>query len=93
MPSSTLILGILCPQPPLRYSLGLSICCVSQSDATRAAWELLQDFTRKEFRGVAQEPYLSSPAARQRLREALMVWLGLPCCKPSRPGSVAHCST
>ncbi|GIL58931.1 hypothetical protein Vafri_13941 [Volvox africanus] len=38
-----------------------------------AAWELLRDFTLKEFRGAAQEPYLSSPAKRQRLREALKI--------------------
>ncbi|GIL91178.1 hypothetical protein Vretimale_18822 [Volvox reticuliferus] len=46
----------------------------STSTAQReAAWELLKDFTLKEFRGAAQEPYLSSPAKRQRLREALKI--------------------
>ncbi|PNW78776.1 hypothetical protein CHLRE_09g389801v5 [Chlamydomonas reinhardtii] len=40
-------------------------------DPNIAAWELLRDFTLKEFRGIAQAPYLSSAASRQRLREAL----------------------
>ncbi|KAG2487202.1 hypothetical protein HYH03_014176 [Edaphochlamys debaryana] len=38
-----------------------------------AAWETLRDFTLKEFRGVAQEPYLSSPAKREKLRAALLL--------------------
>ncbi|EFJ50407.1 hypothetical protein VOLCADRAFT_103872 [Volvox carteri f. nagariensis] len=53
-----------------------------------AAWDLLRDFTLKEFRRAAQEPYLSSLAKRERLREALKLafsgpyppagWLGPP---------------
>ncbi|PNH04389.1 hypothetical protein TSOC_009444 [Tetrabaena socialis] len=49
----------------------------STTAALDEAWLLLRDFTLKEFRGVAQEPHLSSPDKRQRLRAALK--LGLFC--------------
>ncbi|GLC42046.1 hypothetical protein PLESTM_001280200, partial [Pleodorina starrii] len=45
-----------------------------------AAWDLLRDFTLKEFRGAAQEPYLASTAKRQRLRDALK--LAFACAYP-----------
>ncbi|KXZ54329.1 hypothetical protein GPECTOR_5g412 [Gonium pectorale] len=43
-----------------------------------AAWEILRDFTSKEFRGVAQDPYLSSAAKRQRLMAALKLVYAQP---------------
>lgn len=41
------------------------------------AWALLQDFTAKEARGLAQ-PLLNSRDSRRRLRDALLVsgWCG-----------------
>lgn len=43
--------------------------------AVEAAWALLQDFTAKEARGLAQ-PFLNDRASRQRLRDALLVRAG-----------------
>ncbi len=36
------------------------------------AWQLLQEFSAKEARGLAQ-PLLNSPDKRRRLRDALLV--------------------
>jgi len=40
--------------------------------AAEAAWQLLEEFTQKEARGLAQ-PLLDSPDKRRRLRDALLV--------------------
>ena len=47
--------------------------------APEQAWQLLQDFTAKEARGLAQ-PLLDSSEKRRRLRDALLV--------RHRPGSL-----
>lgn len=48
----------------------------SGGTGTNSTWEVLREFTRKEFRGLAQS-YVATPQQRQRLKENILVSAGL----------------
>lgn len=58
------------PRPRTLVIAGSSNALATLEDS----WALLKDFTQKEFRGQAQH-LTSTPAARERLRQALQVRL------------------
>ncbi|KAL4444597.1 hypothetical protein ABPG77_002414 [Micractinium sp. CCAP 211/92] len=49
----------------------------SEALSVEAAWALLEDFTQREARGLAQ-PLLDAPEKRRRLRDALLVAAAAP---------------
>lgn len=55
----------------------LQVEAPSEAMGVEAAWALLEDFTAKEARGLAQ-PFLNDRASRQRLRDALLVAAAAP---------------